>query len=505
MKGKTMTPKILSIGPGTHISLSWRVRMAALALMGLLLIVPNTNSHSNQAPDQQQWKQKLASIVWVGYSPPSSDPTRQIEASPVAIRADLNVLRKAGFTGLVTYSSSGVLGRELPAIAQELGYEGIIMGIWNPSNTTEITAAKAVGNSPLVIGYCVGNEGLGSRYQRSTLANAIQDIRKATGKPVTTTETIEHYQNDDLLQLGDWAFPNVHPYFNNQIDPDRAVFWTQGAYDDLKRRTNKPIIFKEVGLPTSGGPQLSESAQQQYYFQLAKTNVPFVYFEAFDQPWKTHLVVEPHWGIFRADRTPKQLGQSLLEQGSRLQTAAAQSLYIYQDADSSANHYSPSGYMGDIGDISMNDAFKVNPHSGKTCIRISYEAKGTGPNKCPYSPPCKWAGVYWQEPPNNWGVEEAQKGKGLDLSGYKRLVFWARAESNCTIEFKVGGINESYGDSLSYPRTTRADLDQTWRQFEIDLKGANLKHIIGGFCWVSNWGTNPKGATFYLDDIQFEK
>lgn len=322
----------------------WRALIFALGiLLGLLLPEANTISHSKQTTNQQQWKEKLTSIVWVGYSPPSSNPLKQIEATPAAIQADLAILRKAGFTGLVTYSSSGVLGRELLALAQTLGFEGIIVGIWNPNNAREIAAAKAVANSPLVIGYCVGNEGLGSRYQLSTLARVIQDIRKATGKPATTAETIERYSNDDLLQLGDWVFPNVHPYFNNQLDPDRAVDWTKGAYEDLKRRARNPIIFKEVGLPTAGGPQLSEAAQQRYYLRLAKTDVPFVYFEAFDQPWKTHLPVEPHWGIFRADRTPKQLGQWLFKQEPRPPTGPSQSFYVYRDIDSTGNHYSPTG------------------------------------------------------------------------------------------------------------------------------------------------------------------
>lgn len=208
----------------------------------------------------------------------------------------------------------------------------------------------------------------------------------------------------------------------------------------------------------------------------------------------------------RADRTPKRPGQRLLGDEAPLQTAAvAAAFYVYQDADSPANHYKPTGYMGDIGDFHIDEAFEEKPHSGKTCIRITYEAKGKGPNQCPYAPPCKWAGVYWQEPPNNWGRDEVMKGKGFDLSGYNRLVFWARADSESTIEFKVGGINETYGDSLAYARSKRARLNKNWQEYEIDLTGANLKHIIGGFCWVTNWDANPGGVTFYLDDIRFEK
>jgi hypothetical protein len=185
--------------------------------------------------------------------------------------------------------------------------------------------------------------------------------------------------------------------------------------------------------------------------------------------------------------------------------AAGGAFYIYLDADSPENHCKPTGYMGDCGDIHVDEAFEGQPASGHTCIRIVYDAKGKGPNECSYPGPCKWAGVYWQYPPNNWGKDAANKGKGLDLSGYRRLIFSARADRECKIEFKVGGIDEPYGDSLSYPRTTTAKLDSSWKEFQIQLDGAKLNHIIGGFCWVSNWDSNPGGATFYLDDVRFEK
>ncbi len=484
----------------------WVLAMLCLAAAGVAAMARN-------AGVPEEWQQKVSAIRWVAYSPTTADPVKGIEATPEALRVDLLILREAGFTGLVTYSASGVLGRELPVLARSLGFEGMIVGVWNPESADEIAAAKACSGNPIVLAFCLGNEGLGKRYQLAELSRAVQQLREATGKPVTTTEEIDDYGEEGLLQLGNWVFPNAHPYFHNKLDPESAVRWTQGAYQDLKRKCGRFVLFKEVGLPTEGDPKqrLSESAQEQYYLKLAETSVRFVYFEAFDQPWKTHLPVEPHWGIFRSDRRPKHLGSRLMgrEPTSRPAKQAPQAVagafYIYLDADSPKNHYKPTGYMGDCGDIHIDETFEDQPHSGQTCIRIVYDAKGKGPNECPYSPPCKWAGVYWQTPPNNWGKNTANKGKGFDLNAYRRLVFSARADRKCKIEFKVGGIDAPYGDSLSYPRSKTAKLDDNWREFQIDLEGANLKHIIGGFCWASNWDANPDGATFYLDDIRFEK
>lgn len=534
---------------------AWRSRngqairpLGLWTLVILLIAVASMSLLTGCAVDSKEWEDEVTRIVWVDYSPPNADPDKGTQATPESISEDIAVLRGAGFTGLVTYSSLGVLGRELPALAESQGFDGLIMGIWDPLNQEELAAAKAASKVPIVLGFCVGNEGLGKRYRLAELSAAIGDLRRTTGKRVATTEEIDDYWDEALIQLGDWVFPNAHPYFHSQLDPDAAARWTANAYEDLIRRTSRFVMLKEVGLPTAGDSEgkLSEAGQEQYYLELERTSVRFVYFEAFDQPWKTQLPVEPHWGIFQSNRTPKLLGLRLMGEEpppsstpptplatptssptptlkstptstptptpalkptpARTPTPTLTSaFYVYRDVDSQDNHYEPTGYMGDTGDIHMNEAYEENPHSGQTSMRVVYDARGRGPNECAYSPPCKWAGVYWQEPPNNWGENVFWKDRGFDLSFYNRLVFWARTDKACTIEFKVGGIDGPYGDSLPYPRGVHARLSENWQEFQIDLSGANLKHIIGGFVWVTNWDTNPDGAIFYLDDIRFER
>ena len=215
---------------------------------------------------------------------------------------------------MISYSSSGILGRDFPKIAEKIGFQGLIMGIWDPNSEEEITTAKGASKNPILLGFCVRNEGLWERYDLSELSEAIQHLHEITGKPVTTTEQLDDYEDEDLILPGDWLFPNVHPYFYNQLDPDDAVFWTQEAFKYLTEKSDKFVLFKEVGLPTAGDEEgrLSENNQKEYYVKLAETDVKFVYFEAFDQPWKTHLPIEPNWGIFKSDRTPKALGCYLI-------------------------------------------------------------------------------------------------------------------------------------------------------------------------------------------------
>ncbi|MCX6031939.1 MAG: hypothetical protein NT169_21900 [Chloroflexi bacterium] len=239
------------------------------------------------------------------------------------------MLRAAGFTGLVTYGSnygnqdtaSQML--DLPRLAQEAGFEAMIVGVWDPSDENELQAAEQASQYRVVCGYSVGNEGLDVRYRLETLVSAMERLRKATGKLVSTTEEAnDYYENSPLWTISDWIFPNAHPYFARYRDPKEAVTWTEELFRTLKSVSDKPLVFKEVGLPTDGDDGVSESHQAEYYQLLRKTQVIYVVFEAFDAPWK-HLNQpksdgtypwpdpEPHWGIFTSDRMPKEAAASI--------------------------------------------------------------------------------------------------------------------------------------------------------------------------------------------------
>jgi hypothetical protein len=182
---------------------------------------------------------------------------------------------------------------------------------------------------------------------------------------------------------------------------------------------------------------------------------------------------------------------------------------IYRDASSAANHFTPSGYLGDTGDISIDEAWSDKPHAGSSSIQITYTPGRNGPSACSYTPPCKWAGIYWQSSPNNWG--ETQN-TGFNLSGYTKLTFWARSDTEVHITFSVGGITGKYPDSLQPARSTGViPLSHEWQQYVIDLSGGDLSYVICGFSWNMTWydngiePNNSKVFVFYLDDILFQK
>ncbi len=266
-------------------------------------------------PVDQAWAQKVSTIRWVAYSSPSRADSNPL--SEEAVYADLSTLKRAGFTGLITYGASGVMGRQFVSIAEELGYEGVILGLWSPTSKSEFNNALRVSASPIVLGYNIGNEGLSERrdrYALSDLCAAITSLRTATGKPVATSEDIDtYYRRPELLKAGDWVFAIAHPYWHWTKGPQQAVQWEQDQYAALQARTKKIIFFKEVGLPSDGALGLSEINQDLYYRALADTDVQFAYFEGFDQPSKSYVSVEPHWGLFNADLSPKLTAWNLME------------------------------------------------------------------------------------------------------------------------------------------------------------------------------------------------
>lgn len=167
--------------------------------------------------------------------------------------------------------------------------------------------------------------------------------------------------------------------------------------------------------------------------------------------------------------------------------------YIYSDKGARANHFAPSGWMGDYGDLKLNDNETESCADGRSCIKWTYSAKG--------SQGANWAGAFWQQPPNNWG----DKPGGFDLKSFKRLTFWAKSPDGAKIaEFKVGGITGEHGDSDSQS-IGPVQLTKDWQKYTIDLADKDLQHIVGGFCFSSSRDDNPNGYTLYLDEIRFER
>lgn len=180
--------------------------------------------------------------------------------------------------------------------------------------------------------------------------------------------------------------------------------------------------------------------------------------------------------------------------GLGLRFSTRQWFYVYTDKWAGANHFAPSGWMGDYTDIRFDDAVGTNPADGKSCIQITYLATGSGGNQ--------WAGMYWQEPRNNWG----DLPRGINLRGAKRLTFWARGEKGGEriSVFKAGGITGAYPDT-GVAEIGPVFLSDQWEKYEINLADQDMSKVSGGFAWATGRWDNNGPITFYLDEIRYER
>ena len=255
-----------------------------------------------------------------GYIPGSTLPGGTSEEQ---IRNDLHLLKKSGFRSLLTYGADNILAF-IPQLARKEGFDGtVIMGIWNIFSKEEWTNAVAQG--PYVDGYCLGNEGLGVRYNQKELAIRMKELRQVTGRPVTTSEPIDSYiegpYRDWLLTVPDWLFPLAHPVWAEELAAKEAVNWLIVRHDFLVASSGRKVIIKEAGFPSAGMEGCSEEGQRSFFELLEKTGVSFFYFEAFDQPWKKATSkpheIEAHWGLFDAQGMPKEIIPWLMKYGHK--------------------------------------------------------------------------------------------------------------------------------------------------------------------------------------------
>lgn len=171
--------------------------------------------------------------------------------------------------------------------------------------------------------------------------------------------------------------------------------------------------------------------------------------------------------------------------------------------------YDPSGYMGDIGDLTVAKEPEV--------IRFTYEADGRGPHEFDFKfiqidgdptsqlnpRPAQFAGVMYLNPPSNFGT---RPNGGLDLRNFSRSITWeARSlTGEVNVEFVIGGVTWIWEDGVKvdapYPGSMRRTslgiytLTSDWGQpFEYDLSDKpeeEFECVVGGFAWVISWGSN---------------
>jgi exo-beta-1,3-glucanase (GH17 family) len=214
--------------------------------------------------------------------------------------ADLDLIRSAGFSGIVTSTSNDKMER-VPKLAQKRGLR-VIMGIWNPGDAWEVS--RAIRQRDHVDAYCIGHGGYRDRYSLDQLESALNHVKRRTGKPAAISELARHY-DANLARLGDWHFPDAHLTINDgdgrfsaDVDRDLEVFMsaTQRVIP-FAQETGKPVLFANVAYPYAGIPNANRHRQREFFRRLLDrindpqrghaVKVAIVAQTAFDTKWKT--------------------------------------------------------------------------------------------------------------------------------------------------------------------------------------------------------------------------
>ncbi len=300
--------------------------------------------------------------AFIDYSPSGVPPNGPFnpgvaDASPTQVQNDLAQLQKEGWTGIVTYSMEG--NQQLvPSYAKKsYGFQEVIVGIsnstvaqWDPGANggaggwsggtapQEYQNLLNPANLPYIDGIVVGNEGLTFgpvKYSFAQLQGVMQqvqqDLQKAGASRVLVTTTEPTYQylpggpyQAQLLQMGDWLFPNADHYNGSPGNPhgnmSQALTTVGNEYygilDQLKGTPNahKLVVVKESFWPHSIGTTDVSGDQLTFYQSLSNRVVQgdlgpsYVFFcwgEAYDQYWKNEgNGLGPYWGYHTTITSP---------------------------------------------------------------------------------------------------------------------------------------------------------------------------------------------------------
>jgi exo-beta-1,3-glucanase (GH17 family) len=163
-------------------------------------------------------------------------------------------------------------------------------------------------------------------------------VRSRTGCPVSTTERINYYLDDDrFLTIGDWLFPDCllpirdEETENHIADAKRDARETIELANQLAaivgRGSRKPILLKMVGYPrqTDCEADTSSDEQAKFFIKLGdaqrdvgtklSSDVSISAYSAFDNTWKRRRPFyqwESCTGLLDRDGTPRPAALELI-------------------------------------------------------------------------------------------------------------------------------------------------------------------------------------------------
>ncbi|MBU1369883.1 MAG: glycosyl hydrolase [Bacteroidetes bacterium] len=198
-------------------------------------------------------------------------------------------------------------------------------------NTAEIAKGIELANiyKDIIVAVNVGNEALvewnDHMVDTDTIITYVKRVQESIEQPVTVADNYKWWADHgkELAEAVDFVSIHVYPIWENKDIDEAMAYSIENVLEVMQALPEAPIVISEAGWATTAsefGERASEAKQTTYTEALLqwanRNNITTFIFEAFDEDWKGNpadpLGAEKHWGVFKVDRTPKQV-VSLLE------------------------------------------------------------------------------------------------------------------------------------------------------------------------------------------------
>lgn len=274
------------------------------------------------------------------------------------IREDLGIMLRH-WNLLRTYAAEGPTETMLEIIREDGLDMKVMLGVWiaveerraengqileefpeaRQANRREVEAGIRLANAypDIVIAVCVGNETQVSwsahRSPLDILIGYVRFVRAGVRAPVTVADDYSYWIEPESNELGrelDFIAMHAHPMWNG-VQTENAFEWTRDMYRAIRaEHPDRLVVYGETGWATTKHTEGEQArlikgrageVEQAAFFDAVtswaeRERVTAFFFEAFDENWKggDHPnEVEKHWGLYRADRTPKLAASRVLE------------------------------------------------------------------------------------------------------------------------------------------------------------------------------------------------